>query len=528
MAKRNKPKPLDRRQSFAKRISPCWIPPYYECYIPKTGKKVNIAPKDVPERSSDPRVPRRVNASWRRRIFLTLTEAETSRCSALMFGLLVIAITVMCSVMIMQTMPRFQYTPTDCVTCGGETSYLFEDDMLIIGGLSENTETEESDRDFDNANCECPPTPAAWTVRAMDWVIAFLSIEWVVRMLMFTPPAWEHASSMMGRLWQSLRYIFSLRCIMDALAIFPYYVETTLEADTLMPLRLLRLFQLFQLIRLGQYSSTFRSLTSVLGQSSAYVNLLLAVLLFGAALFGSMMFWFERGSWLYDADSGSYQYMRTDLQGNKGITPFQSIPATFWWFIVTATTVGYGDTFPVTAGGKAVATLTMLMGLFVVTFPVSVFSDLWSKELKRLGAINDLKAALDSDDEDSDDEDLDVKTPSANKIENSTKTAMTASTSTSLSTQGNGTNHPDTSETAGLPRFGQGFVDPQNKDDMYHYQANRMSSMDRYSRELSIYNDDTVTMEREDWEELVVLVQGVHESQQQIRSILRKYRPQYD
>ncbi len=42
---------------------------------------------------------------------------------------------------------------------------------------------------------------------------------------------------------------------------------------------------------------------------------------------------------------------------------FTSIPAAMWWCMVTLTTTGYGDMFPVTAGGRLIACITMLMGL---------------------------------------------------------------------------------------------------------------------------------------------------------------------
>ena len=42
---------------------------------------------------------------------------------------------------------------------------------------------------------------------------------------------------------------------------------------------------------------------------------------------------------------------------------FTSIPAAMWWCMVTLTTTGYGDMFPVTAGGRLIACVTMLMGL---------------------------------------------------------------------------------------------------------------------------------------------------------------------
>jgi voltage-gated potassium channel len=37
-----------------------------------------------------------------------------------------------------------------------------------------------------------------------------------------------------------------------------------------------------------------------------------------------------------------------------------------WWAIVTVTTVGYGDKFPVTAGGRGVATVLMFVGIGLI------------------------------------------------------------------------------------------------------------------------------------------------------------------
>ena len=34
-----------------------------------------------------------------------------------------------------------------------------------------------------------------------------------------------------------------------------------------------------------------------------------------------------------------------------------------WWSVVTVTSVGYGDKFPVTAGGRGVAVVLMLLGV---------------------------------------------------------------------------------------------------------------------------------------------------------------------
>jgi len=46
----------------------------------------------------------------------------------------------------------------------------------------------------------------------------------------------------------------------------------------------------------------------------------------------------------------------------------------FWWTIVTITTVGYGDYFPVTIPGRIIAVLVMLSGIGIFALLVSSFA----------------------------------------------------------------------------------------------------------------------------------------------------------
>lgn len=56
---------------------------------------------------------------WRRRIFLIITEPESSVVSAAFYVILMSAIFVVNIIMVMQTMESWQYTPKNCVSCGG-------------------------------------------------------------------------------------------------------------------------------------------------------------------------------------------------------------------------------------------------------------------------------------------------------------------------------------------------------------------------------------------------------------------------
>jgi Ion transport protein len=263
--------------------------------------------------------------SLRRRVFLLLTEPETSIGSAVFFAVLVVTISLSNIVMMMQTMERWQFTPTDCRSCGGPVSYVFDDDGSII----DNPE---------GIQCVCPPSPLGWTVTILNWMVYFFTVEWTLRILTFQAPKHEEKSTIFGCVVQWFSFLMSTTTVLDALAIFPYYIENLTSSNGLMSLRLLRLFRVFQLVRLGQYNETFMSISSVLFKSIPYLKLLLSVMMFGAAFFGSMMYWLEKGEWKYYRATGSYHFIRLDQHGSEEISPFQSIPQAFWWFIVTSTT----------------------------------------------------------------------------------------------------------------------------------------------------------------------------------------------
>merc|ERR1711988_332451 len=51
---------------------------------------------------------------------------------------------------------------------------------------------------------------------------------------------------------------------------------------------------------------------------------------------------------------------------------FGTIPRSFWWAVVTMTTVGYGDCYPVSTPGKMLAMVTMLIGVLILALPITV------------------------------------------------------------------------------------------------------------------------------------------------------------
>lgn len=55
------------------------------------------------------------------------------------------------------------------------------------------------------------------------------------------------------------------------------------------------------------------------------------------------------------------------FEGEHEGTEFVSIPAAFWWAIITLTSVGYGDMVPVTPAGKINGAVCVVFGVIIIT-----------------------------------------------------------------------------------------------------------------------------------------------------------------
>jgi len=95
----------------------------------------------------------------------------------------------------------------------------------------------------------------------------------------------------------------------------------------------------------------------------------------------TMMFYAEQSACRFDSDKKLWLRLTDD-----SVSPFQSIPQSMWWGIVTITTVGYGDTYPVSAWGKVVASFTMTLSLMALALPIGIFgayfSEIWNEHVK--------------------------------------------------------------------------------------------------------------------------------------------------
>lgn len=171
--------------------------------------------------------------------------------------------------------------------------------------------------------------------------------------------------------------------LIDAAAIAPFYVEAALGTGSggLGFLRVVRLARVFRVFKMGKYNEGMQLFGRVMVMSSPALSLLLFFSMISMVVFGSMVFFAEAGEWTVNDQYPDGAYLRPDItHTDEEPTPFKSIPDSFWWVIVTSSTVGYGDFYPTTAFGKLVATLCMVSGVLVLALPITIIGSNFANE----------------------------------------------------------------------------------------------------------------------------------------------------
>ena len=80
---------------------------------------------------------------------------------------------------------------------------------------------------------------------------------------------------------------------------------------------------------------------------------------------------------LFIASVGIY-YFENPAQPEQ----FKSIFHCLWWAVVTLTTIGYGDMFPITAGGKIFTSFIAIISIGIIAFPTGLLASALTKTIK--------------------------------------------------------------------------------------------------------------------------------------------------
>ena len=180
--------------------------------------------------------------------------------------------------------------------------------------------------------------------------IVIFSAEYIYRI--------SHASYKNG-FKGAITYVFSFYGLIDLISILPFYLNQVLKIDGRF-FRILRLFRLTRIFKVGRKSRSLKvfskALMSVKSELTFTLFLSVITILFSAS---------------------AIYYLENEAQPDK----FSSITESVWWATVSLATVGYGDVYPITVGGKVFASLISLVGIGVVAIPTGVISAAFVEEI---------------------------------------------------------------------------------------------------------------------------------------------------
>ena len=144
------------------------------------------------------------------------------------------------------------------------------------------------------------------------------------------------------------RYIFSFYGLIDLLAILPFFLNTAIDLRAIRAFRVFRIFRALKLIRYNRALHRFHIAAGIIKEEVILFFIVTAILIYLSA-------------------AGIY-FFENETQPET----FSSIFHSFWWAVVTLTTVGYGDVFPVTMGGKIFTFFVLMLGIGIVTVPAGL------------------------------------------------------------------------------------------------------------------------------------------------------------
>ncbi len=172
----------------------------------------------------------------------------------------------------------------------------------------------------------------------LEWALTIVfTLEYILRLLVIRKP---------------MRFVRSPLGLIDLLAILPSYLSFFIPgAQSLLVLRVMRLLRVFRIFKLSHYMKEAQFLTEALRGSLRKIAIFMFTVVTITIILGSVMYLVE------GAEAG-----------------FTSIPTSIYWAVVTITTVGYGDIAPLTALGKLISSLMMLIGYGIIAVPTGIIS----------------------------------------------------------------------------------------------------------------------------------------------------------
>ncbi len=198
------------------------------------------------------------------------------------------------------------------------------------------------------------PSPVWVTI---DWVCAYIFMgDYILR--------WITADFRSGNKRALAYYPLTPLAILDLIAILPYF---SVLNRAFRAVRVVRVFKAFRIFKTFRYSKNFIMIGRVIKKNAAVLTALLICAVF--YIFVSALF-------IFSIEPGSFDNF------------FEAL----YWATTALTTVGYGDIYPMSDGGRLISMLSSFFGIAMVALPAGVITAGFIRELEQNGENNKREA----------------------------------------------------------------------------------------------------------------------------------------
>ena len=157
-----------------------------------------------------------------------------------------------------------------------------------------------------------------------------------------------------------LKFVLMPLSLIDLFSVLPLYLFFFFPNWVFV--REIHLLRLARLLKIGRYSESIRTLGKVVASKRSELL---------SATFTVFTLLMISASLVYFAEHAAQPEL------------YPNIPASMWWSVVTLTSVGYGDVYPITPFGKLLGGVIAVLGLGLVALPTGILASGFAEEVQR-------------------------------------------------------------------------------------------------------------------------------------------------